>query len=108
MAENEIHVSDLGTVFDITIQDDGSFVDISGVTGAGSTKELIFVKPDETKVTQTAVFNGDAGAFGVIQYTTIAGDLDQHGRWQIQAYLVWPAGNTWYSDIRQFDVHPNL
>lgn len=105
--ENDIHLGDIGTVFEATIKDckDGvsSIVDVSGAT----TKEIIFKKPDGSKLTKTAVFKTD-GADGIIQYVTVAGDLDQVGiGWKLQAYLILPSGS-WRSSTYQFTVLENL
>lgn len=95
----EIHVGDVGTQFTITILDqDDVAVDLSGY----STKQLIFTKPGGTSLTKTASFATD-GTDGIIQYTSIAGDLDEAGIWQIQAIL-----NSFHSNIGTFTVHRNL
>ena len=105
--ENDIHLGDIGTVFEATIKDCvngvSSFVDLTGATF----KEIIFKKPDGTKLTKAATFKTD-GTDGIIQYTTIAGDLDQAGgSWKLQANLVLPSGS-WRSSTYQFTVLDNL
>lgn len=102
MAADEIRVGDVGTVFSLTISDGSAAVDISSAT----TKQILFQKPDGTKLTKDANFATD-GSDGIITYAAIAGDLDSAGYWQIQAYIVMPAG-TWKSDINRFLVHSNL
>ena len=102
MAANEIHKSDVGTIFRATIQDSTFTVDVS----AAGTKQLKFRKPSGTVVTQTAAFTTD-GTDGRIQYTTVSGDLDSTGQWSWQAYVALAAG-TWHSSVSYFDVHPNL
>ena len=102
MAEGEIHEDDIGTVFEVTVQDESGIVDISGAT----TKEIIFRKPDETVVTKTASFTSD-GTDGKIRYSIIADDLNMVGKWSIQGKVIIPAG-TWHTDIDIFQVYPNL
>lgn len=99
----EIHLGDIGTAFRLTILDcSGTPVDIS----AASAMEVIFRKPDSTVVVQTGVFYTD-GTDGIVQYVTIANDLDQTGTWKIQAEVTLPTG-TWSSNVETFKVYKNL
>ena len=98
----EIHVGDIGTVFEVTIQDDGVAVNISSAT----TKEIIFRKPDKTLLTKAANFSTD-GTDGKIRSTTVSGDLNAAGVWSIQAHVILPGGD-WKSSISEFSVIPNL
>ena len=59
-----------------------------------------------TVLTKTASFYTD-GSDGIIQYTTINGDLDTAGEWGVQAYIV-SASGTWHSDIIPMRVYPNV
>lgn len=104
MACNEIHVGDIGTVFQATIQDDcsGAIVDISGAIAMN----LVFQKPDGTVVSQTAVHLTD-GTDGIMQYVTVLDDLDQAGSWKIQGFVQLPTGS-WSTDIHKFKVYSNL
>ena len=102
MASNEIHKKDIGTIFETTLNDGTNTIDISGATS----KEIIFKKPNGTSVAQAAVFKTD-GTDGILQYTTIADDLDQDGEWSIQAKVTIPSG-TWSSDVTTFTVYKNL
>ena len=102
MAANEIHVGDIGTVFEVTLMDGSSVVDLSSAT----TKELVFRKPDGVKLTKTAAFKTD-GTDGIITYTSVTDDLDTAGTWRLQAHVV-IGGGTWRSDIGDFKVHENL
>ena len=101
MAE-EIHVGDIGTVFEAEIQEDAAAVDISSATALS----LLFLKPDGTVDTQTAVFSTD-GTDGLIRYVTQEDDLDIPGRWRIQGRVTLSTG-TWSSVISSFRVRPNL
>jgi hypothetical protein len=100
---SEIHVGDIGTQFRITIKDsDTTPVDLSNVDAM----YVLFKKPDNSFKQVTPVFLTD-GIDGNIVYTTVAGDLDQYGTWQIQARVVF--GTDVYStDIQKFKVIRNL
>lgn len=102
MAAEEIHVNDIGTVFKVLMKDGDDIVDLS----SASTKELIFLKPAGTKVTQDAEFTTD-GTDGYIQYTAVSGDLDAVGVWKLQAHIVISSLDV-KSDISPFRVYPNL
>ena len=78
MAKNEIHLNDIGTIFEVTVQDDGVIVDISGAT----TKEIIFKKSRGEVLTKAAVFSTD-GVDGKMRYVAVAGDLDERGQWEL-------------------------
>lgn len=98
----EIHVGDVGTMFIATLVEDSVAVDISSAT----TVEMVFLKPDGTAVSKTAVFYSD-GTDGKIRYATLAGDLDQAGKWKLQAYVEMPSWSG-HSDIATFRVYSNL
>lgn len=103
MAANEIHKNDIGTIIEVTVQDDTVAVDISTATA----KEFIFVKPSGAKVTVTASFS-TSGVDGKLRYTTVSGDFfDETGSWRLQVRVVLPTG-AWRSDITIFDVYANL
>ena len=103
----EAHVSDIGTVFRVTVYD----IDSGGTTSAlnisaASTKQLIFGKPDGTTLTKTATFTTD-GSNGQIEYSTVSGDLSKAGTWSLQAYIV-TSGGEWRTDVGTFKVYENL
>ena len=102
--ENEIHVGDIGTSFEMVLMECLEVVDISTAT----IKEIIFKKPDTAKtvIIKTADFKTD-GVDGIIYYKTILDDLDIKGTWYIQAKVTMPTG-TWSSDTSKFKVHANL
>ena len=102
MPSEQIRQNDFGTVFQFTIKDSDVVVNLSSAT----TKQIIFTKPDGTKLTKTASFLTD-GTDGIIYYTTISGDLDTCGVWQSQASLVF-ASSAYKTDIIKFQVHRNL
>jgi hypothetical protein len=102
----EIHLNDIGTAFRLTIIDcDSVAIDVSSAIGSG-TKEIIFKKPDGTVVIKAAVFYTD-GIDGVLDYITIADDLNATGKWKVQAKVTLATG-TWSSNIETFKVFANL
>lgn len=98
----EIHAGDIGTVFEVTVQEDGIALDISTAT----TKQFVFKKKSGALLTVDAEFVTD-GSDGKLSYTTVSGDLNEVGQWQIQVYVVLPTGS-WRSDVQYFDVYKNL
>lgn len=100
---SEIHVSDVGTAFTITVKDeDDAVVDIS----SASTLQIIFKKPDGSTLVKTATLSGD-GTDGKMEYTTVSGDLDDDGTWEIQGFV--DLGSTsFYTNISTFKVYRNL
>jgi hypothetical protein len=102
MAAREIHEGDIGTIFEVTLQDGDAIVDIS----AASEMYILFEKADGTTLTKTAVHKTD-GTDGILQYVTILDDLTPVGNWKVQAHVVLPTGS-WKSDISKFKVYANL
>lgn len=98
----EIHVDDVGTNFRATIKnEDDVVVDVSTATVT-----FIFRKPDGNLMSRATTFITN-GTDGLVKYTTVAGDLDQHGSWELQAFVDY--GSTeWYSDVHKFKVYNNL
>jgi len=96
-------VGDIGTTIKATIVDqDGNALDVSGA----STLQLIFLKPNGVQESQTATMTND-GTDGIIEYVTIADDLDVPGVWKSQGYVV-DAGKEHKSSVDTFHVKPNL
>jgi hypothetical protein len=98
----EIHVGDIGTVFEVELKDCLTIVNISSAT----VKQIIFQKPTGEVLTKTAIFSTD-GTDGKLRYITVANDLDLAGTWKIQAKVVLPSG-TWSSNVDKFKVYSNL
>ena len=97
-----VRVGDVGTIFEMSITSCGEIVDISSAT----LREITFVKPDGTKVAQTAVFSTD-GIDGKIRYTIVAGDIDMPGTWKTQGYVESVSGK-WHTTVDTFEVEDNL
>lgn len=102
MAINEIHVGDIGTIFNLTINDENSTI----VNLSGADVSLIFRKPDNNLLTKIPTLI-NSGIGGQITYVVIEGDLDLHGIWGLQAYVDY-GGSGWYTDINEFKVYRNL
>ena len=104
----EIHKGDIGTIFLLTLRDGGTAVDVQ-TAGAGE-KFIIFKKPSGEVVTQTAAIGGTAGTDGKIKYTSVAGDLNEVGYWEMQAQveLTGDGAGTFKSEIEGFLVKRNL
>ena len=97
-----VHTNSTGTVFRMTLAEDGTPIDLTGHT----TLELIFQKPDETVITRTATLVGLATA-GLIQYVALDSEIDMVGSWCWQAHVIIPSGE-WWSDAADFEVVDNL
>lgn len=87
----KVYVGDIGTKITVDVKEDVS---------SATTLELIFRKPDLSEITRTATLESDTK----ISYTTISGDLDQFGRWRIQAHIVAPTFDV-LGETDIFDVH---
>lgn len=82
-ADAEIHLGDIGTRFELTLEDgDGTAVNISSAT----VKRIDFRKPSGEVIQRTATFV-TTGADGKLYYVSILGDLDEVGRWYAQPYV---------------------
>ena len=92
-----IFVGDIGTVFEATIKENGVVVDVSTAT----TKELLFLRPDDSTITATAQFTTD-GTDGKIQYTTQAGDITIPGVWKWQGKITFATGGPFHTSIKSF------
>lgn len=83
-SEEQIYVGDTGTRFNFTVTEEGSAVDLTGY----SSLEIRLQRPDKT------VFDRDLTVIdattGQVRYTTLAGDLDQAGRWHFQLLISIP------------------
>lgn len=103
MANPLIRKFDIGTqIVDTLIDQDGQIIDLSPAT----IRRMVFRKADGSVSTVTAS-NLTDGTDGKLVYTTIAGDLDQIGKWVQQSYIVLPTGQ-WFGPLNPFVVNPNL
>ena len=105
----QAHVNDIGTIFRVTVYDTTStggttVADIS--TASEASMKFTFKRPDGTTFDRTPVFTTD-GSDGNIQYLSVDGDLNEPGRWHLQAYVPTSAGS-WRTSAGSFRVHENL
>ena len=108
--DQEIHLDDVGTIFEVTIIDP---ITNRPLNISDATETLIYLlrpaideNTPEERLDKTAVFTAD-GSDGRIQYASVAGDLTPAGRWKIQARVTTPNG-VWHSQILKFKVEENL
>jgi hypothetical protein len=86
-----VHNGDIGTIFRLTITDTaGTPIDVSTAT----VKYINFQDPSGVRMQKTAAFDTD-GTDGKIQYTSVSGDIDSVGTWQIQGYVETSLGKFW-------------
>lgn len=88
----------IGVALEITVKENGVAVNISSATKI----DVVLKKPSGTVVTKTGVLIGN-GSDGRYKYVTVSGDLNESGRWQIQAHLVL-AGFDGRSESKMFEV----
>ena len=81
-----IQNGDIGTILETTIKDGGTAVDISGASG------IVFTAnpPGAAVKSFTAAFKTD-GTDGVVNYTTVSGDINVSGTWRIQSLVTFSA-----------------
>ena len=101
MSAQNVHNGDVGTIFRLTVLEDGVVVDISSQTSL----TIFLGAPSGTK-TKVATLTTD-GTDGKLQYTSIAGDIDEAGRWSYQGKIVIASG-TFYTVAVEFIVEPVL
>ena len=95
-----LYVGDAGVNLIIDLVDCGTAVDLSTL----NTAEFIFKKPDDTPLVKTASVVGDP-TNGQLGYVFQTGELDQAGRWQVQAYLdITSPAFIGHSQIDEFEV----
>jgi hypothetical protein len=95
-----VQIGDVGTAFEVSVTNqDGSAFDLATATAL----HVAFRKPDGASASRAAT----SPSAGVVRYVTVAGDLDQPGRWKVQAHVVTTAGD-WHTSVGVFKVKPNL
>ena len=103
---DEVHVGDVGTVFEVTVLD-GAFTTPTALDISNATERKIFLRrPSDTVISRDAAETTD-GTDGKMEITSISGDIDAEGRWSIQGKIVIPEG-TFYTDIAHFVVEASL
>ena len=99
---SEIHYGDIGVNFNITVMNGTAVLNVSNANSIN----IIFQKPDGSDLTKTATLVTN-GTDGNIRYTSVSGDLDQVGTWQIQARVDFGA-SVFSTDIQKFKVYRNI
>ena len=104
----DIHKNDIGMMFKLTVKDqDGHIVPLDNTYAIN----VVFSLPDKSSMTKTALLFSD-GSDGIVKYVTVAGDLSQSGRWQLQAIVTKMSGPSiltqFHSDPFKFKVAANL
>ncbi len=95
----EVHKSDVGTRFEITVTESDVILDIS----LGTSLLIVFKKPGGEEVSNTATFTTD-GSDGKIDYTTLlTSELDEAGVWYMQGRVT-ISGKTWSTEKSTFVV----
>jgi hypothetical protein len=99
----DIHINDYGWIGKLTLQQDGVALDISSYT----TLNYIFKDPSGVAAAaKVAAFDSD-GTDGILKYTIVAADIDEVGKWYVQARIS-KVGAVLTSDWHQFDVADRL
>ena len=93
---------DIGSVIRVTVKENGKPFN---ATGATSTFKLR--KPSGAVAQRTGVFQTN-GADGIVQYTTVADDLDEAGPWTGQIFLDFAVNAQWHTEPFNFTVGENL
>jgi hypothetical protein len=98
VATQQIRLGDVGTVFVITITEDGDPVDISTATDM----EIRFLKPSGETASLAAAHTTD-GTDGKLEGTTTVDFIDETGFWSMQGFIELPSG-AWHSEASDFRV----
>lgn len=103
MSYGDVVAGNFGWVARVTFYE----VDEDGVETAQNistydTKQIIFVSPSGVASTKVATFDSD-GSDGKIRYTTISGDIDAGGNWEVYGRVL-KAGAKITSTPKVFEV----
>jgi hypothetical protein len=99
----DLRVGDIGASIRVTIRDQDNVVVSLATT---TTRQLFLRKPSGAVLTKTAALVS-GGTTGIMEYVSIAGDLDVPGDWQLQARIV-TASIDLKSSIAAMPVRGNL
>ena len=94
MSWQDVEVDDFGWTGKLTLQQDGTAVDISTYV----TKQFILRDPDKVATVKTASFDSD-GSDGILKYVIQDGDIDAVGNWSVQARIIKAGVELTSSDI---------
>jgi len=94
---------DIGSLIRCTVKENGAIFNASAAIG----KTMKLLKPSGAVLERPAEFATD-GSDGVLQYTTVADDLDESGPWTGQVFLDFAANARWHTEPWNFTVGDNL
>jgi hypothetical protein len=98
-----LHCGDAGVSIGIRVVENGVPVDISSAT----LMRIYLKSPDgDTVKCMTAGFKTD-GSDGILEYVTVAVDLDEPGEWTIQGFVEFGVYSLW-TDMGKFLVECNV
>jgi len=100
---NEIHLNDIGHVFEVTVMDDEVPRNISGASAI-----IFYLRDPDGNVSEHAGSLSGTGIDGKCEYATIADDLDQVGWWEIQVGITEGATPIFKTAVGSFEVKGNL
>jgi len=103
----KVHVGDVGTDFQLLVEDTDVSETNSPVDLATTTlQEIIFTDPDGIEKTAvTAAIVNPPGTDGIIQYVNLsAAFIDKAGQWFYRARLTFSGGNIFSSNDADFEV----
>jgi hypothetical protein len=99
-----IQLNSVGVTIRATVKDpDGNAVDLTTLASA----QLVFLAKSGARKTRAAAVDG-AATLGAVRYVTQAGDLDEAGRWKVQAKLTFIDGSVLYTLPGKFKVKDNI
>jgi len=104
MSKDVVVQDGIGIIFEIAVVD--STIDLPYVLTGFTSLEIIFTKPDGSKLTKVAT--APIPTNGKMEYTTIVGDLNLAGWWKMQGHIVGPGTIDYYTKIHEFRVHERL
>lgn len=96
-----IHLGDIGTIFRVTIMEEGV-----GVNLVGYTSILFRFKRPDGEILEVAAEIEDEDE-GIVSYTTVDGDLNLTGRWWLELDIDLP-GWQGKTSKKSFFVYENL
>jgi hypothetical protein len=102
---DSIFVGDEGTVFQVEISECISGATSIVAVGTATAIEFRFLPPSKLplKVRTGVVSTPSVGADGLVEYTTLAGDISTAGTWKLQVRVRFPNG-VWRTTVATFVV----
>ena len=98
----QMRMYDIGSVIRVTVKENGKPFNASGATSTFRLRKPSGVMEERPGSFQTN------GADGIVQYTTVADDLDEAGPWTGQVFLDFAVDAQWSTEPFNFTVGENL